>query len=144
MPFIWNDPKGPAPKVCDTGLASSIDISATILARAGIQPFNGIQGRDLMTSEPPQAILVEEDSQRSMTGFERPQRVRTVVTDRYRMSLREGEDWNELYDLATDPHEMSNLYDDPDYANVRNEVTETMLRQMINFQDRAPLPAFRA
>ncbi len=144
VPFIWNDPKGPAPKGCDTGLASSIDISATILARAGIQPFNGIQGRDLMTSEPPQAILVEEDSQRSMTGFERPQRVRTVVTDRYRMSLREGEDWNELYDLASDPHEMANLYDHPDYASVRHEVTEIMLRQMINFQDRAPLPAFRA
>ncbi|WP_424831414.1 sulfatase family protein [Ruegeria sp.] len=145
VPFIWKDPKANQ-AVVDTGLGSSIDIAATILSRAGIQAFNGIQGRDLLTSKPPKAILVEEDSQRTMTGFDRPQRVRTVVTDRYRMSLREGEDWNELYDLEHDPHELRNLFDDPsaEISSVRQSVVETMLRRMINLQDRAPLPAYRA
>ncbi|MEO0391210.1 MAG: sulfatase-like hydrolase/transferase [Pseudomonadota bacterium] len=144
VPFIWHDPTAPSLGKVDPGLGSSIDIAATILARAGIQPFNGIQGRDLLTTEPPDAIIVEEDSQRTMTGFDRPQRVRTVVTDRYRMSLRAGEDWNELYDLQTDPHERANLYDDPAAANVRQAMTETMLRRLIHLQDRAPLPAYRA
>ncbi len=144
VPFIWNDPAAAAQGQVDHGLGSSIDIAATILARAGIQPFNGIQGRDLLTTEPPEAIIVEEDSQRTMTGFDRPQRVRTIVTDRYRMSLREGEDWNELYDLEADPDELVNLYDVPDAVGVRQAVTETMLRRMIDLQDRAPLPAYRA
>ena len=100
VPFIWHDPVSPGNGYVDPGLASSIDIAPTILARAGIQPFNGIQGRDLYSSPPPEAVIVEEDSQRVMTGFDRPQRVRTIVTDQYRMSLREGEDWDELYDLS--------------------------------------------
>jgi len=75
-----------------------------------------------------------------MTGFDKPQRVRTVVTERYRMSLREGEDWDELYDLQTDPAEVDNRYDDPTAAGVRQSLTETMLRRTIELQDRSPLP----
>jgi len=144
VPFIWSDPQQTDNKLVDDGLASSIDISATILARAGIQPYNGIQGRDLCSTDAPEAIIVEEDSQRSMIGFEQPQRIRTVVTDRYRMSLRQGEDWHELYDLQTDPHEMQNRFDDADMADTKNELTELMLRKIIEFQDRSPLPAYRA
>jgi arylsulfatase A-like enzyme len=144
VPFIWHDPSEPTGGQTDSGLASSIDIGPTILARAGIQPFNGIQGRDLHSSQSPEAVIIEEDSQRLMTGFDRPQRVRTVVTDQYRMSLREGEDWNELYDLLDDPGETKNLYDDPQGIAARQKLTEVMLRRMIALQDRAPLPAYRA
>ncbi len=144
VPFIWSDPATPSFGNVDPGLASSIDISSTILARAGIQPFNGIQGRDLLTTEPPEAVIVEEDSQRTMTGFDRPQRVRTVVTNRYRMSLREGENWDELYDLSSDPHEATNLYNDPSAKAIRHGLSEIMLKRFIELQDRSPLPAYRA
>ncbi len=144
VPFIWSDPTTLPSGGVDPGLASSIDISSTILARAGIQPFNGIQGRDLLTTEPPEAVIVEEDSQRTMTGFDRPQRVRTVVTDRHRMSLREGENWNELYDLSSDPHETTNLYDDPSARATRHNLSEVMLKRLIELQDRSPLPSYRA
>lgn len=144
VPFIWHDPTTSASNEIRNELASSIDISSTILARAGIQPYNGIQGRDLLSSDAPEAVIVEEDSQRKMIGFERPQRIRTIVTERYRMSLREGEDWNELYDLELDPHELDNLYDHDSAKDIRNDLTEAMLRRMISLQDRAPLPAYRA
>jgi len=144
VPFIWNEHGSTHGHDVSKALSSSIDIAATILARAGIQPYNGLQGRDLFSDQAPDSVIIEEDSQRLMTGFERLQRVRTIVTERYRMSLRAGEDWNELYDLHNDPHELKNLYDDPDHLSVRNEVTETMVRRMIDLQDRSPLPAYRA
>ena len=144
VPFIWHDPSRPEDMAVDPGLGSSIDIAATVLARAGIQSFNGMQGRDLFSTVPPEAVIVEEDSQRLMTGFEKPQRVRTVVTEEHRMSLREGEDWGELYDLVEDPGELENLFEDPAAATVRNQLSEIMLRSMIRLQDRAPLPAYRA
>ncbi len=144
VPFIWHDPMSPTNGQIDLGLGSSIDIAPTILARAGIQPYNGIQGRDLNDSKPPEAVIVEEDSQRLMTGFDRPQRVRTIITENHRMSLREGEDWHELYDLSKDPGELENLYDRPEVGHTRHKLTETMLRRMIFLQDRSPLPAYRA
>lgn len=144
VPFLWHDPTRPDTGTVDSGLGSSIDISATILARAGIQPFNGLQGRDLLSSDPPEAIIVEEDSQRAMTGFDRPQRIRTIVTERYRMSLRQGENWHELYDLQTDPLELENRYGDAAMADTQHGLTDLMLRRMIALQDQAPLPAYRA
>ena len=89
-------------------------------------------------------ILVEEDSQRAMTGFLRPQRVRTLVTQRYRMSLRAGEEWDELYDLQTDPDEIHNLYGQPGIGDIQAELTRLMLERTIALQDTAPLPAYRA
>jgi len=144
VPFIWADPDFENAHREISDLSSSIDISTTILARAGIQPFNGIQGRDLMNSAPPEAVLVEEDSQRLMTGYERLQRVRTIVTDRYRMTLRHAEDWGELYDLKTDPHEMTNLFNDVTASSIKQDLTALMLRETIALQDRSPLPAYRA
>ena len=144
IPFIWKDPMPNNLPPVEHGLASSIDISSTILARAGIQAYNGIQGRDLLSTKEPEAIIVEEDSQRKMIGFDRPQRVRTVVTEKYRMSLRQGEAWGELYDLQNDPDEMQNLFDDPSVGQVKADLTMTMLRRMIELQDRSPLPAYRA
>jgi len=144
VPFIWSDPDHGAHAGVEKSLSSSIDIAATILARAGIQTFNGMQGRDLFSTKAPNAIIIEEDSQRTMIGFDKPQRVRTMVTERYRMSLREGEDWNELYDLQTDPEELNNLYDESAHFALRNKLTETMLSRVIELQDRSPLPAYRA
>lgn len=144
VPFIWCDPTQAPDSAVDSDLASSIDIPSTILARAGIQGFNGLQGRDLFSEKPPEAVIVEEDSQRTMTGFDRPQRVRTVVNKQYRMSLRQGEDWGELYDLQNDPQEMNNLFDDPDSEPTKQMMMELMLRRMIELQDTAPLPAYRA
>ena len=79
-----------------------------------------------------------------MIAFENPQRIRTVVTERYRLSLREGEEWDELYDLKEDPHEMNNCFDNAAMKEIRANLTETMLKRVIQLQDRAPLPAYRA
>jgi len=93
---------------------------------------------------PVDAIIVEEDSQRLMTGFNKLQRVRTVVTDRHRMSIRQGENWGEFYNLQSDPTEVNNLFDEASAEQIRATLTETMLGQIIELQGWAPLLAYRA
>jgi len=50
----------------------------------------------------------------------------------------------ELYDLESDPHEIHNRYNDPAFVKIKSDLTEKMLRRMIDLQDRSPLPAYRA
>ncbi|MBN9081815.1 MAG: sulfatase-like hydrolase/transferase [Rhizobiales bacterium] len=142
VPFIWSEPGRNADIRPD--LAQSIDIAPTILRRAGIQPYNGIQGRNLLEEAEPSSLVIEEDSQRPMTGFDRPQRVRTLVTRKWRMSVRDGEDWGELYDLENDPQEVANLWNSPTTLARKAELFEELARRLIQLQDRSPLPAYLA
>lgn len=145
VPFIWSDPHRPADSETNSRLSSSIDIAPTLLNRAGIQPYVGIQGRDLFAEGPGrEGLLIEEDSQRNMIGFDGPQRVRTYLDHGWRLSIRHGQTWNELYDLANDPHEVNNVWDDPAHQSERNRLLEAMLRETIALQDRSPLPTYRA
>ena len=122
----------------------SIDIFTRILARAGVQPLTDRKGAIFLLLNPVDAIIVEEDSQRLMTGFNKLQRVRTVVTDRHRMSIRQGENWGELYDLQSDPTEENYLFDEASAVQIRATLTETMSRQMNELEGWAPLLAYRA
>ncbi len=46
-----------------------------------------------------------------------------IATDRYKLMhfYYDIDEW-EMYDLQTDPHEMQNVYNDPSYAAVRDDL----------------------
>ena len=145
VPFIWADTPDRARRGRDQCLRSSIDIAPTILHRSRLQPYNGIQGVDLFSEHAPRSgLIIEEDSQRSMVGFDKPQRIRTYIEDGWRLTVRLGEPWSELYDLNNDPHEVKNLWDDDAYQRQKHRLLEAMLRESITLQDRSPLPTYRA
>lgn len=126
--------------------AGTIDIAATVLARAGLAPYHGIQGRDLFdrAASAPEGMMIEEDFQQPILGFEAPPRGRTLVTDGWRMTLRDGVAWGETFDLRNDPAETTNLFAAPGAEAARSRLFETMTRCMISLQDRSPRPTGRA
>jgi len=65
-----------------------------------------------------------------------------VVTDRHRMSIRQGENWGELYDLQSDPTEVNYLFDEASAVQIRATLTETMSRQMNELEGWAPSQQF--
>ena len=153
VPFIWAEP-GARPAAIADVLAGTLDIAATILDRARIQPYNGIQGESLLPVMSGQSLVgeglsresmvIEDEQQRAVLGHRVPPRMRTLVTRRWRLTITHGDDWGELYDLANDPDEMDNLFEDAGHRAVRGELMEQLAYRQMELADRSPLPIGRA
>jgi len=124
-------------------IASLIDVPATLLHAAGIPVPDLYHGRALQqivdgTAEgwPEEAFAQISESQ---TG-------RCVRTHRwtYSVSVPErmagSEVYHEeyLYDNDVDPRQRTNLVRDPDYAQVRAELAETLKRRMVEAGETVP------
>ena len=149
VPFIWFDPQGSSARPRSNALASTIDISATVLDRARIEPFSGMQGRSLLPAMEHGAVIrdsvfVQYDHQVPSPGTNVPPRVHSLIDERYRVSVFHGTGWGELYDLVDDPGEFNNLWDDAAHAGTRAHMVERLLLTEIEHVDRIPLPTRRA
>ena len=152
VPWIWRDPQAAVenrvPRSAE--LLSSADIAPTILERASVQPFNGIQGRSamgLMRGDPQavagwrDGVFIEEEAQRPLFSHSEKIRVKTMNTRRFRITLYDGDDGGELYDLAADPHETRNVWSEDAYAGVRSELLERMVRREFTLTETSPYPS---
>jgi arylsulfatase A-like enzyme len=141
VPFIWTDPKAPG-GVEDATLASTLDIGPTILERAGLRPYFGIQGRSLVPQlhgEPGRdELLIEYNDSGCRLGFSSPARVRTLLTERWQLSVYHGQCWGELYDRHADPRQVHNVWDVADYHPIRAELMERLMHQLIGTMDESP------
>ena len=146
VPCIIDDPVEHNAGGVRSDLSGTIDLAPTILGRAGIQPFNGVQGRDLLDKEAanPDSVLIEEDTVFRLFETEAPDRVRTLVTERWRLTYHQAGGWWELYDLASDPDEVENLWGAPNRPAVADELVQQMLAQLVANADTSPLPTGRA
>ncbi len=151
VPFVWSDPADRKPGMVRTAaIGSTIDISATVLDRASVQPYVGIQGRSLLpviagdSGAGRKGAFVQYDHQRENPALGGVPRIHTLVTASWRLSFFDGVEWGELYDLANDPGEFCNLWDDPAHAAAKARLVEQLLRVEIEHIDRVPMPTGRA
>ena len=120
------------------GLVSLIDIPATILDCAGVEPPDAYHGRPLgkliQTPEESWEDCVFMQISESHVG-------RCVRTSKWKYAVRADADgWKDsgadiyyeayLYDLETDPHELVNLAAAPSYAEVRGQLAALLIRKM--------------
>ena len=150
MPFIWRDTESRRHTGRCAELACAMDLAPTILARAGVMPYHGIQGQSLawqisgMKSELDRTVLIEEQSHRSFPGLPNPPLVRTLITQRWRLSIYPGTDWGELYDLQADSDEIHNRFSDPACLAIRAQLLWQMSTEMARLGPNLPLPACMA
>ncbi|HLQ88827.1 MAG TPA: sulfatase-like hydrolase/transferase [Xanthobacteraceae bacterium] len=146
VPFIWVEPSHVRAAARSDALFGTFDIAATFLDRARLAPYNGLQGRSMLpaiagdNTAGHDGILVEYGSQRPVTGLPAEFTMRTLVDDRWRITLFRGVPWGELYDLASDPHEMHNLWDDPAHAADKLVLLERLAQKMMELSERSPRP----
>ena len=146
VPFIWADPAG-AKRARSSALTQTTDIAPTILQRAGVEAWNGIQGKSLLPlidgkrDRLRERLLIEEEGQRYYLGFRDRVRMRSLITERYRLSLYDGVPWGELYDLREDPDELVNRWDAPSARELRGALAEELARAMVELAETSPYPA---
>ena len=119
VPFIVYDPRQSSRTVDE--LVLNVDIAATVLELAELPVPDSIQGRSLvpLLENKPTAwrndFFVEHTYNPDVLSFEIP-RYRGVRTTRWKYLGYLDHDYEELYDLDADPHELTNLAQDPSSA----------------------------
>lgn len=149
VPLVISDPgRGTARN--SSSLVSSLDLAQTVLELAGLPEFRGMQGHSLVPLlddpdvEVRTALMIEEDEQDDPFGVGMPLRMRTLVTDRARLTTYRGLDEGELFDLDGDPLEMHNLFGDSAARALRCEMAELLATEMAAMADESPRPTHRA
>jgi arylsulfatase len=141
VPMIWRWPDRFRPGNTPA-LASLLDVPPTILELADVPIPEGFTsseapqqppawpGRSLVplltgqTDAVQDSVVIENDE--DYMGL----RLRTLVTPTHKLTTYTGhrgpEPYGELFDLADDPHELHNLWEDPAHATLRRELIEQL------------------
>ncbi len=99
-----------------------VDYPQTMLHAAGIQAPGSMQGMDQLdvwygeAEEARDRVMVENRHNPTTVDL------RTLITDRYKITVYRDADYGELIDLVADPGELVNHWDDPDYAGIKTDM----------------------
>jgi len=142
MPFIVRWLGNTQPGSINKHLVQNLDFAETFLDLAGVRPPQDMQGESLVP------LLKGQNPANWRKSiyyhyWEYPaahmvHRHYGVRTDRYKLIyFYELDEW-EFYDLQQDPHELTNAYDNPAYANKIKELKTELYRLQKYYKDDNP------
>ncbi|MEP0962965.1 MAG: sulfatase-like hydrolase/transferase [Roseobacter sp.] len=143
MPLIWYDPHSPEGKTCEN-MVSAVDVPASILDAAKIPAFQGMNGRSFLANTGRDAVLIEDEVQTNLPDTNVRGRARSLVTKDWRVTLYDGIENGEMFDLENDPLETRNLWHDPNTTAQKARLIEHLLREMLANSDTGTLPDYAA
>jgi arylsulfatase A-like enzyme len=121
-------------------MVQNLDFAQTILEIAGVEDPGDMQGKSLV----PLFMGNEEDWDRDAVYYhyyEYPsvhmvKRHYGIVTREYKLVhfYYDVDEW-ELYDRKNDPLELRNVYDDPEYSGVLDELKQKLVDLRLKYRD---------
>jgi arylsulfatase len=135
VPLLMRFP-GQEPRVVDD-LVAHVDIVPTTLESLELEIPTYLPGNSLAgcssgrPSKRRDAVLTE------FRPFGCPN-MKVLHTERWKYTYYEGEEYGELFDLAEDPEERRNLFDDPGCRKVKTELEKRLLDELVATE--APWP----
>ena len=120
VPMIVRCPSGARGR--SGALQSVVDIPRTIMELAGGVVPAGIQGANQEASWMDPETHVRDWTMLEFRPAESPFMQRTYIEERYKLVMYHKRTYGELYDLHADPEQQVNLFDDPDFRDVREKL----------------------
>jgi arylsulfatase A-like enzyme len=166
VPLIVSWPGRVAAGATDTHLVSLLDVLPTCLELAGVPVPPGLDGRTLpgLGADPPRDAVFAEygaggprlrlaDLPRLLAEpwptalpllrwREAEGNPVMVRLDHYKYIYDPTDETDELYDLATDPWELTNQAQDPAYAAARTRLRDRLLAWALRIAGGAPTPLY--
>ncbi len=123
VPLVIRAPgKLPAGSVI-SDLCEEVDVMPTLLELLGVNPPEGVQGQSLVHFKAKQAVFSEFPT------------IKMARTREWKLVHYTKAKYGELYHLKEDPHELVNLWADPQYAAARADLEGLLFDWMSSTQD---------
>lgn len=133
VPLIVRYPKELASGKVISDLCQVTDIMPTLLDFAGLDVPPGVQGMSL------RPILKQEKTLWRDAVFSEVMDLKMIRDFHWKLIFYPGRPYGELYHIATDPLELNNLYDHPDYDRRRCALIERLAKLLVESEDPLPL-----
>jgi len=101
-----------------------VDVMPTVLDLLSVSQPVGVQGKSLLPG-----------AKRKEAVFAEFPTIKMARTREWKLVHYSKAKHGELYHLTEDPHELTNLYDDPKYAGARADMTGLLFDWYANSQD---------
>lgn len=125
VPFVAAGP-GVAAQGVRASLVELIDLGPTLLDYAGVEPDTRMDGRTM------RPVLEGDPASPHDAVFSSFKNRRMIRTARWKLVRYEGEPLGELYDLAADPDELINRWDDPTARPTRETLEQRLDNWLAN------------
>lgn len=138
MPFVIRWPGKIKPGSRPKAMIQNIDYAPTFLEMAGLDIPEEIQGKSMMPILKDSSKKIRDSlyyAYYELGEHAVPQHFGVRTESKKLFYLPKTKEW-QMFDLAKDPQEMKNVYEEPEYADVRKELTAEYERLRKEF--RAP------
>ncbi|HHP7240632.1 MAG TPA: sulfatase [Cyclobacteriaceae bacterium] len=139
-PLMMKWPKKIRQGTVSTAMVQNLDFAQTFLDAAGVKAPEDMQGESMMPLLEGNADQWTRDvayyHYYEYPGFHMVKRHYGIVTEEYKLAhfYYDIDEW-ELYDRKKDPMELNNVYDDPEYQDVVDELTQKLKETREKYKD---------
>lgn len=120
-------------------ITEHVDIMPTLLDLAGLPVPYGVQGMSMAPVLRGDQGAGREYALTEFNCYDWGLSLKTLTGRDYKLTYYAGEQFGELYDRNKDPDEFVNLWDDPDYQDVKERLIQRLLDRVIQTEDTLPL-----
>lgn len=138
-PLLIKWPNVTKPGSKNSNMVQNLDFAQTFLAAAGIKAPSDMQGESLVPLLKGQTKTFRDAAYYHYYEYPSVHMVKRhygIVTEKYKLVhfYYDIDEW-ELYDRSKDKNELKNVYDDPKYAKVKQELHKKLAQLRIKYKD---------